>query len=162
MRRRNLLICCITAICLPLVSCENEKKPNVDIDFSNYTIEPGKGLGPLLFSIDRSEIIKHFGKPERGSEYAFEYPSLGLGVVLTVEGKLNTLYFGCEMCAPDDDLVINCKFRTPEGVGLLSTMEEVRSVYGEPDEEGSSIFRYRSKIAFKFRNNRVVHMTLRE
>jgi hypothetical protein len=135
---------------------------------ADFVIKPGEGWGPIMFSTSKAQVERMLGAPERRSgEYALEYMSLGMAITVDKSNKVNQILFG-NVCASshEDSLIQACRFKTAEGIGMLSTDEEIRAAYGEPSglrgESEVEELQYRELgTIFTLRNSRLVHISIR-
>lgn len=133
-------------------------------------ITPGVGAGDIKFGMTREKVIKILGKPEREQfKNCLEYRSLGiiaLGLQFDPEGGVVMLLFGDPdpKSSADSPLVKACKYRTAEGIGMGSTLEQVEKVYGKGSvgaHDGIVTVNYGtdlSKPVLALKDNRVIYM----
>jgi len=172
MSRYALSLFMTVCVLLLISRCGQEADTAGDTDFTReqvagFVIKPGEGWGPISFSTSRAQVEQILGPPERQSrDYALEYMSLGMAITVNKSNQVNQVLFG-NVCASshEDALIQACRFKTAEGIGMLSTREAITAVYGQPSgsrcESAVEEMQYRELGAvFTLRNNRLVHINL--
>ncbi len=97
---------------------------------------PGVGLGPVKFGMTRDEVVKIIGKPDVEKKTAIEYPSRGYGFAFSKTGALTWIY-----CFSQEDYEYKTRDfagKTKEGVGIGSTLEDIKKAFGKPDSVGKN------------------------
>lgn len=134
-------------IVMLLVSCSNLSDSIEPDPGGPGIIIPGESIDGVKLGDTREEVVELLGEPS-GVGWAdglyrgwrtYWYKPLG------VEGTGFTIYFNYrgedKPWGPVDALRANKPYvgKTPEGIGIGSTLEEVREAYGEPDDIPSDV-----------------------
>ena len=155
---------------LALVSCA--KKVDEDESRDEIIIEPLVGIGPVQFGMSKSEIIEHFGQPDKvmaeGTKLNY-ISSKGLG--FTVDSELGLQMIQCWSDNWPTKLpfaVTTFTGRTKEGIGIGATQEEIVAAYGQPDRTGTdsnkgviqNLGYDKLRIKFSLWQDKLISMTL--
>src|SRR5687767_6738254 len=83
--------------------------------WSNATILPGEGIGPVKLGMTESQLIALLGKPKaaQGTSRVWKTPPLTAFVGKEPDPKVMVILAGA-MGEPDSDLVRDFPFKTPE------------------------------------------------
>ena len=127
------------AVALLLTACGPDKAAAplprfTQEEVAQFTIKPREGWGPFTFTTSSAQIEQALGPAERKlQENALEYMSLGMAFTVNDRGRITQMLFG-RVCAEaeDDALITACRYKTPEGIGMLSGREQIIAAYGEP------------------------------
>ncbi len=109
-----------------------------DARTASWVIKPGEGVGPIRLGMSREEVKAAVGEPKT-TELAWDYPSDAFSVAFSSDGTVISVFAGIGSPSPDSDSVpeyaFRFKARTPEGVGIGSTLEEVLAGLGTPSTD---------------------------
>ena len=168
---REILLLSLLMVSLPsLVSCG--KKAEEGEATEELIIEPLVGIGSVQFGMSKSEIIEHFGQPDKvmaeGTKLNY-VSSQGLG--FTVDSELGLQKIQCWSENWPTELpfaVTTFTGRTKEGIGIGSTREQIVSIYGQPDRTGTDAYKGviegldydKLRIKFSFWQDKLISMTL--
>ena len=165
-----LLLSLLMVSLLALVSCA--KKADKDESRDELIIEALVGIGPVQFGMSKSEIIEHFGQPEKvqaeGTKLNY-VSSKGLG--FTVDSELGLQMIQCWSDNWPTELpfdVTTFTGRTKEGIGIGATQEEIVAAYGQPDRTGTdsnkgviqNLSYDKLRIKFSLWQDKLISMTL--
>lgn len=129
-------------------------------------IEPHIAVGKIHAGMAMKQIVATLGEPPRQTGKALEYPRLGLAVLPGPDGLVEFVMCG-DVTGISGPFVKAFTGRTKEGIGMLSTRDEVLKVYGPPtaDEKmrlGFESLRYDPLgITFTLDGGKVHHMVVR-
>jgi outer membrane lipoprotein-sorting protein len=133
-----------------------------DVNENLFTIQPGVGMGELLFGTDQAKVTEILGEPDfMGGDGLYQYTGLA---VVTREGKVNSFWCG-DAKGPGTRHTEQCPCRTTEGIGVGSSEQDIVEAYGEPTgrtttRQGDDRIGYRSKgMGFILRNDKVYFMS---
>ena len=134
---REILLFSLLTLCLvTLLSCA--KKADTEDTVEELIIEPLVGIGPVRFGMSKSEIVKHFGEPDKvlaeGTKLHY-VPSRGLSFTVDTELGLQEISCWSEGMLPSG--VTTFAGRTKEGIGIGATQEEIVAAYGQPDRRST-------------------------
>lgn len=128
-------------------------------------IKPLVGLGSLTLGDTPDKIELALGKPDfKIGDDIYQYA----GFVVTVrDEKVYSIQCG-DATASDTRFVRDCFCKTPEGLGMGASEQDIKAVFGEPDRrienqpiEGSFVILYRSKgLAFGLHDNKVHYISI--
>jgi hypothetical protein len=129
---------CVAAL-LALAGFANGQAPAVpEARTASWVIEPGKGVGPLRLGMSREEVRGAVGEPKTTGP-AWDYPSDAFAVSFSSDGTVASIIAGIGSPSPDSESVpeyaYRFKARTPQGVGIGSTLEEVLAALGAPSTD---------------------------
>ncbi len=106
-------------------------------------IVPGKSVGGITIGMSEDDVVRVLGKPEETSEGGkpneryMSYQSKGLSF-LTRDGQVATAFaYSGRKGGYETGEFAAFRGRTPEGISMGSTYEEVLRVYGKPTQEGA-------------------------
>lgn len=145
-------------------SC-SKKKASAAADLSQAQISFSDGLGPLRFGESEESIIQLLGPPDARQGRVLSYSRLGFDVFLGRDMRVTVIGAGSARSVAEAETF---KGRTPEGIGIGSTKEEVIAAYGQPTatrqkrqgngaDEGLEELVYRERhLKFTLRNGKVV------
>jgi hypothetical protein len=97
----------------------------------SLVITPGAGVGELKYGMTPQDIERILGQPDRMNGTAREYLKKGMVVMFSRSGTMSALMFGDSNSA-QSPLVKACQYKTDAGIGMGSTLEEIKKAYGEP------------------------------
>lgn len=146
-------------------SSETDVKGYEDSSKEKTVINPGKAMGELKFGMSRDETEKILGKPQRTMGGAFEYLNQGMAVLFDKNSQVVALMFG-DMNKPDSPLVKKCHYRTDKGIGMGSSLDDIRKAYGEPASVQNMGNLKRVKypslgVTFSLQDGKIIHMQFR-
>ncbi len=130
MKAKKYWVCCLVLI---LAGCSKKKNEPL-------VIEPSVGIGKVTFGMPSREVHRVLGKPDRDTENFISYDGLGLSIYI-FKGLVKGIT--CRGVSGDPD-VKPCKARTPKGIGIGSTREQIIEAYGEPTSDERNILKYES------------------
>jgi hypothetical protein len=128
-------------------------------------IVPNASVGPIRAGMTTQELFAALGQPQRRTANALDYPKLGLAVVPSPEGIAQVVMCG-DVIGLDGPYVRAFTGRTPEGIGMRSTREEVVKAYGRPSETrgnpgGTEALKYEALgMVFRLQANKVHHIAV--
>lgn len=129
-------------------------------------IEPGKSVGPVNAGMTVKEVIAKLGEPQFRTGNALEYKKQGFAVMPDADGIVQVVMCG-DVMGLNGPLIKNFTGRTKEGIGLLSTREEVLKTFGRPTKAethpgGRESLEYvELGITFSLESGKVHHMIVR-
>jgi hypothetical protein len=129
-------------------------------------IEPHQGVGKIQAGMTTAQVAALLGEPDRKVGATFEYSKLGLAVRSGPDGKLETVMCG-DVVGVNGPFVKAFNGRTKEGLGMLSSREEVVKALGEPSAtkkltSGMEWLQYDALgMAFTLEGGKVHHIILR-
>jgi len=98
--------------------------------------EPGVGLGGATFGMSKDDAVSRLGPPDyrsAGGGNMLVYLTKGFAVQF-VKGKLSHIY--CfDVGQSSDNTMGRYKGKSPEGIGIGSTPDEVQAAYGRPTRQ---------------------------
>jgi hypothetical protein len=110
-----------------------------DARTASWIIKPGESVGPIRLGMSREEVKEAVGEPESRKSLVWNYSSDGFTVTFSPEGTVKAVFGGIGSPSVDSDSVpeyaFRFKARTPEGIGIGSTLEEVLAGLGTPSWE---------------------------
>lgn len=113
-----------------------------------------------------SEVVSVLGEPQRKTASALEYTRLGFAVVPGHDGHIAVVMCG-DVTGVNGPLVKAFNGRTPEGVGMTTTRDELVKAYGPPDDSqrftgGTESLHYISRgLTFTLEGGKVHHIIVR-
>ncbi|MCE1246894.1 MAG: hypothetical protein LWY06_09635 [Firmicutes bacterium] len=118
-------------------------------------VVPGKRAGNIIIGMDYSSIEKQWGRPDssekmQGNEKftVHKYEKKGIKII-----SESGMVAGAE--------ILSYKFRTPEGIGVKSTRDQVVKTYGKRFKEVKDSIDYKSLgIGFYFNKGEVIEILL--
>jgi hypothetical protein len=133
-----------------------------DVKEDLFIIQPGVGMGELLFGTDQAKVTEVLGKPDfMAGDGLYQYTGL---VVVARDGKVYSFQCG-DGNGPGTRHAEQCPCRTTEGIGVGSSKQDIVAVYGEPTrrtttQRGDTRIGYRSKgMGFMLRDDKVYFMS---
>lgn len=124
-----------------------------DLLLGDKMIVPGQRLGNIMLGMDINQVEKHWGQPNGKEKIDSKFTICKYnqkGIKLIVEGGIVA---GAQ--------ILSYKYRTPEGIGVKSTREQVLKTYGKRFKEVKNSISYTTLgIGFYFTNNEVVEILL--
>ena len=138
-----------------------------DVNEELFIIQPGVGMGDLLFGADEAKIEETLGPPDfMEGEELYQYTGL---VVSAREEKVYAFHCG-DIGKSDSPYVTGCIVRTAEGIRMGSTEQDVINAYGEPAAkrnvrllQGAERWHYRSTgTVFSLYDGKVHYMLFQQ
>lgn len=133
-----------------------------DVKEDMFIIQPGVGMGELLFGSDQAKVTEILGQPDfMVGDGLYQYTGL---VVVAREGKVYSFQCG-DTKGPGTRHGEQCPCRTTEGIGVGSWEQDIVTAYGEPTlrtttQRGDARIGYRSKgMGFILRDDKVYFMS---
>src|SRR6266853_3880531 len=129
-------------------------------------IEPNVRVGKVVAAMTLKQLVTQLGEPQRRTAKALEYTQLGFAVVPDSNGVVSIFMCG-DVTGVHGPFVKAFTGRTKEGMGMLSTRDELIKAYGEPTESEKFIGGIESLqyaplgITFTLERGRVHHMIVR-
>lgn len=124
-----------------------------DLLLGDKLIVPGQRMGNIMLGMDINQVVKHWGQPsgtEKIDQKFTIYKYTQKGIKLIVEGGIVA-----------SAQILSYKYRTPEGISVKSTKEQVIKTYGKRFKEVKNSISYTTLgIGFFFNNNEVVEILL--
>ncbi|MFH1740134.1 MAG: hypothetical protein ABIH23_14085, partial [bacterium] len=120
--------CGVAAICIALLlGCGGDQESQPQTGTSTeaeqpLVIKPGEGVGELRFGMNRAEMERILGKPDRSMGMAHEYLNIGMAVLGSKDTAVGAIMFG-DMNNPESPLIAACKYKTDKGIGMGSTFD---------------------------------------
>ena len=102
-------------------------------------IEPHNAVGKIHAGMTMNQVIAALGQPPRSTGKALEYPQLGLAVLPAPDGLAAAVMCG-DVTGVNGPFVKAFTGRTPEGIGMLSTRDDLLKAYGVPSEDQKNAF----------------------
>ncbi len=106
-------------------------------------IVPGKSVGGITIGMSEEDVVRALGKPEetsaggKPSERYVSYQSKGLSFLMR-DGNVATAFaYSGRKGGYETGEFAAFHGRTPEGISMGSTYQEVLRVYGKPTQEGA-------------------------
>jgi hypothetical protein len=96
-------------------------------------IEPNVRVGKVTAGMTMKQLVAQLGEPQRRTANALEYTRLGFAVVPDSTGVVSIIMCG-DVTGIHGPFVKAFTGRTKEGIGMLSTRDELLKAYGEPTE----------------------------
>ena len=98
-------------------------------------LELGQGYGAVNFGMTPEQLTAALGEPKfknpHGITEGWRYPTLGIEVLLT-KGKVRGVACG-GLAGHNDAMVQAFTGKTPEGIGMGSSEDDVVKAYGQPE-----------------------------
>lgn len=126
-------------------------------------IEPHNSVGKIHAGMTMNQVVAALGEPPRNTGKALEYPNLGLAVLPGPDGLATVVMCG-DVTGINGPFVKAFTGRTPEGIGMLSTRDDILKAYGVPSEDQKNAFglesiRYDSLgLSFTLERGKVHHI----
>ena len=128
-----------------------------------FVIEPHSAVGKIHAGMTMDQVVAALGDPPLSTGKALEYPKLGLAVLPGPDGLATVVMCG-DVTGINGPFVKAFAGRTPEGIGMLSTRDDLLKAYGAPSEDQKNAFglesiRYDSLgLSFTLERGKVHHM----
>jgi hypothetical protein len=129
-------------------------------------IEPSVSVGKVHAGMTVAELKQILGPPQRTTPNSIQYPKLGFAVMPDAEGIIQVVMCG-DVTGLGGPYTKAFAGRTKEGIGMLSTREQVVSAFGEPDTSerfmgGLESMKYSALgITLTLERGKVFHMIVR-
>jgi hypothetical protein len=129
-------------------------------------IEPLIAVGPIKAGMTTEQVIAALGEPQRRISNALEYASLGFAVLPGPDHVVQVVMCG-DVTGINGPFVARFTGRTPEGIGMNSTREELHKELGKPTSgesspQGRESLNYAEKgLTFALEGGKVHHITVR-
>lgn len=129
-------------------------------------IDPNSSVGPIRAGMSTQQVVAVIGEPARRTANALIYPKLGLAVMPGADGIVQVVMCG-DVTGLQGPFVKAFHGRTPQGLGMESSREEIIEALGEPSEAetfrgGQEALRYTDHgITFTLQKGKVHHMIVR-
>lgn len=165
-RRRLFLGALCFGVLLLFSGCGESKPSPGEPPHEAMFIDPGKAVGPVKAGMTVKEVIALLGEPQFRTQNALEYKNRGFAVMPDSEGTVQVVMCG-DVMGLHGPLIKNFNGHTKEGIGLLSTGEEVLKAYGQPSKAeahpgGRQSYAYdKLGITFSIESGKVHHMIVR-
>ncbi|MDL5047520.1 hypothetical protein QQ054_16005 [Oscillatoria amoena NRMC-F 0135] len=163
MRKQFVSSCfAFLAVLAVFIGCASSR-----ISMQDDTVRPGVGYGKVELGMNQDEVVALLGQPHlKLSSTAYQYHD-GFAILFDREFRVTCVMFG-GWCEGDKPLVDRFRGRTPEGIGMGSSLAAVVKAYGAPEktkrfEEAPDflIAGYpKLGVRFAFRRDRLVHITI--
>lgn len=158
----------VTAVAVLPLSCSREpgSSDNAPDRGESLIIEPGMSVGMVRAGMTVDELTQKLGQPGHRTANALEYPNLGLAVMPDATGHVLVVMCG-DVTGVNGPFVKKFAGRTKEGIGMLSTREELVKAYGPPTSAerlpgGMESIKYDSLgITFTLEGGKIHHMIVR-
>ncbi len=121
---------------LPLLGCSDkpgQSPPAGEGQKIDTAIVPNLSVGPVHAGMTTQELYAVLGQPQKRTPNTIEYPKLGLAVMPTAGGIVQVVMCG-DVIGPDAPYAKAFSGRTPEGIGMYSTREDIVKAYGQPSD----------------------------
>lgn len=100
-------------------------------------LHPDQGVGPVRFGMSRQEVEKLLGPPSKEFKWLYYwYPQRGLTIYFGPEGVKVIICSSSQVTA--DPEARDFAGKTPEGIGIGSTENDIIRVYGHPKRRKES------------------------
>jgi hypothetical protein len=129
-------------------------------------IEPHQGVGKIQAGMTSAQVVALLGEPDRKLGATLEYSKLGLAVKSGADGKVESVMCG-DVVGLNGPFVKAFNGRTKEGLGMLSSREEIVKALGEPSAtkklpSGMEWLQYDALgMAFTLEGGKVHHIIVR-
>ncbi len=129
-------------------------------------IEPHNAVGKIHAGMTMDQVVAALGEPPRRTGKALEYPKLGLAVLPGPDGLADAVMCG-DVTGVNGPFVKAFTGRTAEGVGMLSTRDDLLKAYGMPSQDQKNAFGLESirydalRLAFTLEGGKVHHIIVR-
>jgi hypothetical protein len=135
-----------------------------------WAIQPGVGVGPLVFGMTREQVVRMLGDPEReqprgAGASLLMYPSQGVSVGMSDADGVGSFTMAAAEVFPRRPDARTFGGRTAEGIGIGASEEQIRKAYGdslkvEPLRGGRMLRSMDLGISFVLVSNRLVKLTI--
>ena len=152
----------LTAL-LVVSGCSDHSNQPLSASREQLVIEPHVRVGKVWAGMSTAQIIAQLGEPERRTTKALEYTRLGFAVLPDSNNVVSMVMCG-DVMGVRGPFVKAFNGRTKEGIGMLSTREELLKAYGEATEDkkfraGLESMNYRQLgISFTLEDGKVHHI----
>jgi len=129
-------------------------------------IEPNVRVGKVVAGMTVKQLVTQLGEPQRRTAKALEYTQLGFAVLPDSNGMVSIVMCG-DVTGIHGPFVKAFTGRTREGIGMLSTRDDLLKAYGEPTESekfrgGLESMRYQGLgITYTLEHGKVHHIIVR-
>jgi hypothetical protein len=125
-------------------------------------LRPGQGVGPVRFGMSPQEVEKLLGPPsQKKYQWQWHYPQRGLTIFFGPKGvKIITCYSSRAITDPEAH---DFAGKTPEGIGIGSTENDIIQAYGPPKkrrESTGTVYLEYDQLAFTLFNNYTVSIMM--
>ena len=136
--KKTIVILSITFIMFMPCGCRKETTTTGGEGLT-LAIELGVGVGPIKFGMQKEEVIKYLGKPDKTDEkeQSLNYVE-SKGISLFVTSRQGVTTIDCWSENYPLGKAKNYNGKTKEGVGMNTSRAEIVSVYGQPDKTSSN------------------------
>ena len=137
-KQKIIVILCIAFIILAQISCRKETSKTESKGLT-MPIELGVGVGPIKFGMQKDEVIKILGKPDKTDEsgQSLNYVE-SKGISLFVTSKQGVTAIDCWSENYPLGKAKNFYGNTKKGIGMNATRAEIVAAYGQPDKTSSN------------------------
>ena len=122
-------------------------------------ILPGRSLGPISLGMTEAQVVAALGKPQATrSPRAWQYrdPDIAVNFSGSTPRTVVAIFAG------GGPPLVNVPYRTPEGLGVGSTRDEVIMAWGNPENETAETLTYLSRgIVLMHRNGVISWLAVR-
>jgi hypothetical protein len=146
--------------------CSPTEKEPQSASLEPPLIVPRTSVGQIKAGMTLDDIVRALGEPQRRTANALEYTRLGFAVMPDPDKVVQVIMCG-DVTGINGPLVKAFTARTREGIGMLSTAEDLLKVYGPPSSSQSFLGARESKvydalgITFSLEAGKVHHMIVR-
>ena len=137
--QKIIIIFSVVFIVLAPCGCRKETTTTTGSGGLTLVIELGEGVGPIKFGMQKEEIVKFLGKPDKTNEkeQVLNYvESKGISLFVTSDKGVTTIDCWSENYPLGKAKNFNGK--TKEGVGMNTRRAEITAAYGQPDKISSN------------------------
>jgi hypothetical protein len=137
--KKIIVMFSVVFIVLMPCGCRKETTTTTGNDGLALAIELGVGVGPIQFGMQKEEIIKFLGKPDKtdGMGQSLNYVE-SKGISLFVTSKQGVTTIDCWSENYPLGKAKNFNGKTKEGVGMNARRAEIIAAYGQPDKTSSN------------------------
>ena len=161
-------IACVLAVLVFLTACSDNSNQGVSAPQAGEPslIEPNVRVGKVVAGMTVKQLVSQLGQPQRRIGNALEYTQFGFAVLPDSNAVVNIVMCG-DVTGVHGPFVKAFTGRTKEGVGMLSTRDELLKAYGEPTESekfpgGLESMRYpQLGMTFTLERGKVHHIIVR-
>lgn len=135
---KKIIFISVVFIVLIPCGCRKETTTTGSVGLT-LAIELGVGVGPIKFGMQKEEVTKFLGKPDKtdGNEQSLNYvESKGISLFVTAKQGVTTIDCWSENYPLGKAKNFNGK--TKEGVGMNARRAEIITAYGQPDKTSSN------------------------
>ncbi len=136
--KKTTIILCVAFIIFMPCGCRKETT-TTESEGLTFAIELGGGVGPIKLGMQKEEVIKFLGKPDKidGKEQSLNYVE-SKGISLFVTSKQGVMIIDCWSDEYPLGKARNFSGKTKEGVGMNASRAEIVTAYGQPDKTSSN------------------------